>query len=150
MATYSFLDVVAAIKGEGGSVNLAAGAGIAEEGITIEAIEDKNVMTVGADGSTMHSLMATEASTVTIRLLKTSPVNGQLSQMYSTQTVSSSKHGKNTITVRDNTRGDTITLTDVAFKKRPAINYQKEGGTVEWVFDAGKTEMVLGNGESAK
>jgi hypothetical protein len=150
MATYSFLDVVAAIEGEGGSINLATGAGSAEEGITIEALEDKNIMTIGADGASMHSLVANEASTVTIRLLKTSPINGQLSQMYNTQTTSSAKHGKNTVTIRDNQRGDTITLTDVAFKKRPTINFAKEGGSVEWTFDAGKTETVLGNGSSAK
>ena len=58
MATYSFLDVTAAIQGPGGSINLAAGAGSAEEGITIEAMEDKNIMTIGADGAGMHSLVA--------------------------------------------------------------------------------------------
>ena len=148
MATYSFLDVTAAIQGPGGSINLAAGAGSAEEGITIEAMEDKSIMTIGADGAGMHSLVANEASTVTVRLLKTSPVNGQLSQMYNTQTATSANHGKNTITVRDSIRGDSITMTEVAFKKRPAINYAKEGGAVEWTFDAIKTTTVLGNGSN--
>jgi len=148
MATYSFLDVVAAIQGPGGSINLAAGAGSAEEGITIEAMEDKNIMTIGADGAGMHSLVANEASTVTVRLLKTSPINAQLSQMYNTQTASSANHGRNTITVRDSIRGDSITMTEVAFKKRPAINYAKEGGAVEWTFDAIKTTTVLGNGSN--
>ncbi|MDD1617321.1 MAG: DUF3277 family protein [Methylococcaceae bacterium] len=148
MATYSFLDVTAAIQGPGGSINLAAGAGSAEEGITIEAMEDKNIMTIGADGAGMHSLVANEASTVTVRLLKTSPINAQLSQMYNTQTASSANHGRNTITVRDSIRGDSITMTEVAFKKRPAINYAKEGGAVEWTFDAIKTTTVLGNGSN--
>ena len=148
MATYSFLDVTAAIQGAGGSINLAAGAGSAEEGITIEAMEDKNIMTIGADGAGMHSLVANEASTVTVRLLKTSPINAQLSQMYNTQTASSALHGRNTITVRDSIRGDSITMTEVAFKKRPAINYAKEGGAVEWTFDAIKTTTVLGNGSN--
>jgi len=148
MATYSFLDVTAAIQGAGGSINLAAGAGSAEEGITIEAMEDKSIMTIGADGAGMHSLVANEASTVTVRLLKTSPINAQLSQMYNTQTASSALHGRNTITVRDSIRGDSITMTEVAFKKRPAINYAKEGGAVEWTFDAIKTTTVLGNGSN--
>ena len=47
MATYSFQDVAAAIAGVGGSINLASGAAVAEEGITIEAAEDKNIMTIG-------------------------------------------------------------------------------------------------------
>ena len=146
MATYSFQDVVAAISGVGGSINLAAGAGVAEEGITIESMEDKNVMTVGADGSGMHSLVANESSTVTIRLLKISPVNKQLQEMYNQQTKSSANHGRNTITVRDAVRGDNITLTEAAFKKRPTTNYAKEGGIVEWTFDAVKTTTVLGSG----
>lgn len=146
MATYSFQDVVAAISGVGGSINLAAGAGVAEEGITIESVEDKSVMTIGADGAGMHSLVANEASSVTIRLLKTSPVNKQLQEMYNQQTKSSANHGKNTITVRDAVRGDNITLTEVAFKKRPTVTYAKEGGLMEWTFDAIKTTAVLGSG----
>lgn len=146
MATYSFQDVVAAISGVGGSINLASGAAVAEEGITIESVEDKNVMTIGADGSGMHSLVANEASTVTVRLLKTSPVNAQLQLMYNLQTKSSLTHGKNVISIRDVVRGDSITLTQVAFKKRPSINYAKEGGMVEWTFDAVKTTQVLGVG----
>lgn len=146
MATYSFQDVVAAIVGVGGSINLAAGAAVAEEGITIEAVADKNTMTIGADGSGMHSLAANEASTVTVRLLKTSPVNAQLQLMYNLQTKSSLTHGKNVITVRDVVRGDSVVLTQVAFKKRPAINYAKEGGLNEWTFDAVKTTQILGVG----
>ncbi len=146
MATYSFQDVTAALVGVGGSINLASGAAAAEEGITIEAAEDKNVMTVGADGNGMHSLVANESSTVTVRLLKTSPVNAQLQLMYNLQTLSSLTHGKNVITVRDVVRGDAIVLTNVAFKKRPAINYAKEGGVMEWTFDAIKTTTILGVG----
>lgn len=146
MSTYSFLDVTAAIDGPGGSINIGAGAGVAEEGITIEGVNDKNTMLVGADGAGMHSLMADESSTVTIRLLKTSPVNAQLSQMYNAQTVSSATHGRNTITVRDIARGDSITLQQVAFKKRPAIEYAKEAAMMEWTFDAISTVAVLGVG----
>lgn len=146
MATYSFQDVTAALVGVGGSINLASGAAAAEEGITIEAAEDKNIMTIGADGNGMHSLVANESSTVTVRLLKTSPVNSQLQLMYNLQTSSSLTHGKNVVTIRDVVRGDVITLTGVAFKKRPAINFAKEGGFNEWTFDAIKTVTILGVG----
>lgn len=146
MATYSFQDVAAAIVGVGGSINLAAGAAVSEEGITIDAVEDKNVMTIGADGSGMHSLVANESATVTVRLLKTSPVNAQLQLMYNLQTKSSLTHGKNVITVRDVVRGDMIALTNVAFKKRPSVTYAKEGGIMEWTFDAIKTTQILGVG----
>lgn len=146
MATYSFLDVNAAITGPGGAINLGAGAGAAEEGITIESLEDKNIMTIGADGQGMHSLVAGEASTVTVRLLKTSPTNALLQTMYNYQTTSSVLHGKNTIVVSDLGRGDVITLQQVAFKKRPTTEYAKEGGAVEWTFDAVTADVILGIG----
>ena len=146
MATYSFKDVVAAINGPGGSTSLASEAGSAQEGITIEAVEDKNVMTIGADGSVMHSLLATRAATVTIRLLKTSPVNAVLQTMYNLQTQSSATHGKNVITVQDVARGDNISLSQVAFKKLPVVTYAREGGNMEWTFDAGKVQYILGAG----
>ncbi len=146
MATYSFQDVTAAIVGVGGSINLASGAGVADEGITIEAAEEKNIMTIGAGGDGMHSLVANESATVTIRLLKTSPVNAQLQLMYNLQTKSSLTHGKNVITVRDVVRGDMIALTNVAFKKRPSVTYSKEGGLMEWAFDAIRTTQILGVG----
>ena len=146
MATYSFKDITAALVGVGGSINLGAGAAIAEEGITIEPTEDKNIMTIGADGAGMHSLVAGEASTVTVRLLKTSPTNAQLQTMYNVQTLSSLAHGKNVLTVRDIARGDAIVLTGVAFKKAPSISYAKEGGIMEWTFDAIKSVRTLGAG----
>jgi hypothetical protein len=149
MGTYSFQDVTAALVGIGGAINLASGAGAAEEGITVEAVGDKSAMTIGADGSGMHSLSADESSTATIRLLKTSPVNAQLMLMYNLQTRSSVAHGKNVITIRDTARGDTIVLVEAAFKKRPAISYAKDGGTVEWVFDCIKTVQLLGIGVPA-
>tara|TARA_R110000868_G_scaffold128723_6_gene337063 strand:+ start:2557 stop:3009 length:453 start_codon:yes stop_codon:yes gene_type:complete len=146
MATYSFQDVTAAIIGVGGSINLASGAGAAEEGISIEAVQDKNVMTIGADGAGMHSLIADNSATVTVRLLKTSPTNALLQTMYNLQTFSGALHGSNTITVRDISRGDSITLTQCAFKKRASVTYAKEGGMMEWAFDAIRTTQILGIG----
>lgn len=146
MSTYSFLDIVAAIDGPGGSVNLGAGAGAAEEGITIESVNDKSSMITGADGSGMHSLRADNAKSVTVRLLKTSPVNALLMNMYNYQTMSSATHGKNTISVRDIARGDAITLEQVAFKRPPNLEFQVEGGINEWQFDAIDSTTVLGVG----
>ena len=146
MSTYSFLDIVAAIDGPGGSVNLGAGAGPAEEGITIESVNDKSTMITGADGSGMHSLRADNSKAVTVRLLKTSPVNALLMNMYNFQTMSSVTHGKNTISVRDVARGDAITLEQVAFKRPPNLEFQIEGGMNEWQFDAIDSTTVLGVG----
>src|SRR5690348_11425020 len=95
--TYSFLNVQASIVGPGGSFNLGDGAGVTEEGITIERQDDKDAMTIGADGIGMHSLRASKAGTVTVRLLKTSPQNAKLMAMYDLQTLSSTLHGQNVI-----------------------------------------------------
>lgn len=146
MASYSFRDVVATIIGPGGSVNLGFGSGSAEEGIDIEAAEDSNVMTIGADGSVMHSLIVNDASLVTVRKLQNSPVNFQLQLMYNLQSSSSALHGRNVLTIRHTAQGDFITLTQAAFKRRPNVTYAKQGGMVEWTFDAGRTAQILGVG----
>jgi hypothetical protein len=146
MATYSFLDVQAVVAGPGGVANIGQGSGASEEGITIEAAEDKNVMTIGVDGSVQHSLVASTAVKLTVRLLKTSPINNILMTMYNIQTTSSSLHGQNAITVANPHSGDTIQITAAAFSKRPSITYAKEGGMNEWAFDGGQCVTVLGLG----
>lgn len=146
MPTYSFKDVNAAITGPGGTFNMANGAAASEEGITIVPVSDKNTMEIGADGRGQHSLIAGEASTVTVNLLKTSPINALLQQMYNYQTSSSVLHGRNTIVVSDLARGDLVTLRQVAFKRAPDINYKGVAGMNTWVFDAITTGRVLGIG----
>lgn len=146
MGTYSFLNITGTITGPGGNVNLAAGAAIADEGITIEHIEDKNVMTIGADGLGQHSLVASDAKTITIRTLKTSPLNAQLMVMYNTQSLSSSLWGTNQVNFQDTHRGDFFAGQNVAFKKPPTIVYAKEAGMNEWVLDCMKGDLILGSG----
>lgn len=144
---YSFLNVSAMMAGPGLAANLASGAAAAEEGITIEANEDKNIMTIGADGKGQHSLIANDAATVTIRLLKTSPANQLLMIAYDLQSGSSALWGQNIITVTDSGRGDITVVTQMAFKKKPTLTYAKEGGMMEWAFDGVAASTVLGAGQ---
>lgn len=146
MATYSFLNVNAAMADPGGALNLGAGAANAEEGITIEAPEDKNIMTIGADGSGQHSLVASDARKITIRLLKTSPTNALLMVMYNLQSATPALWGQNVMTIVDTARGDVTTAQAMAFNKVPTITYAKEAGINEWVFDAIKVDTILGAG----
>ena len=146
MSTYSFLDVVAGIAGPGLIANLGAGAAVAEEGITIEAVEDKKIMTIGADGKGQHSLIASDACTITIRLLKTSPINAMLMAAYEFQTSSSAYHGRNVLTITNPSAGDVTVVQQVAYKKKPTLTYAKEAGMNEWVFDGIKTNSLLGIG----
>ncbi|MCX5516234.1 DUF3277 domain-containing protein [Kaistia algarum] len=148
--TYSFLDVQAAITGPGGAFTIGGpNAANAEEGITIARGEDKNTMTMGADGSGMHSLHAGRHGTLAIRLLKTSPVNQMLMALYNFQTFSSANHGRNVIVVRNPISGDTTTARGCAFKKVPDLSYAKDGNTHEWSFDAIAIDTILGNGTPA-
>jgi hypothetical protein len=142
--TYSFLDVNAAIVGPGGGFSIGSGAGAAEEGITIAPTGDIGGMLIGADGSGQHSLYGDKSGRVTIRLLKTSPVNKKLSLLYAFQTASAAAHGQNTITINDSQRGDVISCSQVGFAKAPDLTYAKDGGTVEWEFNAVKIERTLG------
>jgi hypothetical protein len=142
--TYSFLDVSCGFTGPGIATQLGAGSGSAEEGITIAPTEDLNKMTIGADGSGMHSLHADKSAKITVRLLKNSPQNAVLSKAVAFQRASSASHGQNTITVTNSTSGDSHTLTGVAFRKIPDITYAKDGDVLEWEFDAIRWEQLLG------
>jgi hypothetical protein len=144
MATYSFMDVTASIVGPGGSFALGYGSCNAEEGISVAMVENKNLMTIGADGCVMHSLHAGNGGTVTIRFLKTSGTNQQLQQMYDIQRVTSALWGLNTIVISDTASGDQITCTNVAFQRFPTVNYAKDGGIQEWIFDCGQVDQILG------
>lgn len=150
MTAYSFADVEASISGPGGNFPLCgAEAGVAEEGITIAATNESNVLTTGADGGWMHSLRVEASGTVTVRLLKTSTINRQLMELYTHQRASARTWGQNVITLRDLARGDTVTCTGAAFGKVPDLGYAVEGGTVEWTFQCGKIQRDLGPGIGA-
>lgn len=144
--TYSFLDVNASIVGPGGAFNLGSGSGVDKEGIDIVANEDIDSMQIGADGEAMHSLVANKAGRITVRLLKTSPVNAQLSAMVAFQRTSGANHGQNTISLVNKVTGDTITCQLVAFAKIPDLKFGAEAGSNAWEFNAGSIDPGLGNG----
>ena len=144
MATYSFLSVTASLTGATGSVDLSYGASIAKEGITITPTGSRNTMTPGADGEVMHSLKADKSGTVTVRLLKTSPQNKKLMAMFNAQQLSASAWGNNVITIQQRDSDDSIICRSVAFQNMPTITYAEEGGLMEWTFDCGKIDGILG------
>lgn len=145
MTTYSFADINASISGPGGAFSLGAGAGVAEEGITIDMIEDKDTMVIGADGSVLHNLHAGNGGTVTIRFLKTSPTNAKLQTMYNIQSASSANWGGNSITLNNPATGDIILATDAAFRRQPSVSYAKDGPVLEWAFNCGRVTNHLGD-----
>lgn len=144
MATYSFMDVTASLTGVTGSIDLGYGSANSEEGITVTMTESKNTMTIGADGEVMHSLHAGKSGSITVTLLKTSPVNKRLSLAYNAQSQSSATWGNNVIVIRNHSSGDITTARSVAFQKQPDHANAKVGNTVSWVFDAGKIDQILG------
>lgn len=144
--TYSFIDCFAAITGPGLSINLGMGAGVAEEGITIEYLEDKSAVVIGADGTPMQTLHAGTPGTILCRLLKTSPTNSLLSLAYNFQKLTSGNWGQNTIVLRLANFGDIITASACAFKRGPTMVYAKAAGMNEWAFSAGQIESMLGGG----
>lgn len=144
MATYSFLDVNCSINGPGGAFGLGSGAGNAEEGIDVVPSEALNNMAIGADGSGMHSLRANYSGKITVRLLKTSPVNKQLMDMLNTQKTSGSLWGQNTISLTNSATGDSIIGAQAAFDKVPDLKYATTGGMNEWSWDCINISETLG------
>jgi predicted SPOUT superfamily RNA methylase MTH1 len=144
MPAYSFQDVEATLSGPTGDADLGFGASIAKEGITIVRSRDTNTMDIGADGGGQHSLHADKSGHVTIRTLKTSPLNSTLQTMYDAQRASASLWGQNVIVVSETESGDVTTCQEVAFKKDADLTYADEAGIMEWGFDAILIDKVLG------
>jgi hypothetical protein len=91
-------------------------------------------------------LIASDAAVITVRLLKTSPVNALLNALYTAQSAYSKIWGSNVITVTDTARNDYTVAQKCAFKKKPTITYAKEGGMMEWTFDCESVISILGAG----
>jgi hypothetical protein len=144
MSTYSFQDVAANLDGPTGTADLGYGAAIAKEGITINSTQDKNTMTIGADGEGTHNLHADKSGNVIVRVLKTSPLNAVLHAHYDAQQLSASLWGQNIIVVRQTQSGDITTCKKCAFAKKPDLTYADESGLVEWHFHSIKIDTILG------
>lgn len=145
--SYSFIDSHCAIVGPGGAIDVGAGSGIAEEGITFDPSEDIGSMVIGADGAGMHSLHANKSGTVTIRLLKDSNTNALLQSMYDFQTSSAANYGQNTISFANTVSGDSVTCQQAAFARAPTITYAKQAQLLEWKFNSIKIDRTLGTGD---
>jgi hypothetical protein len=141
--TYSFVDTNCTIVGPGLQVVLGAGSGAAEGGITFEMAEDKDTQRVGADGTVMHSLHAGQMGVAIVRLQKTSPNNAQLMVGYNAQRTFSTNWGGNVITLTT-IQGDNVTCRGVAFQREPNKGYDKEGADMEWRFNVGTLDSILG------
>jgi hypothetical protein len=146
LQTYSFMDVNGTISGPGLFVKFGNGTGQADEGITVEQTEDKNRMTPGASGEVMHTLIGVDAARIAIHVLKTSPLNQQLSAGFNYQKQSSLFWGINTITITNPITGDHITAAQVAFTRRPPNAWGKEPVPIVWEMEAGHLYADLGSG----
>jgi hypothetical protein len=148
MATYSFLRTSTRPSAvPGGSFQLGSGSGNADEGISFDDADPKNTMTPGADGQVMHSLHASNAGKVVVRLLKTSPVNAQLSQLYANQKKRRARCGGRTSS--PSTTWPAATWSRPGRWRSPSTPhaaYAKDGNVMEWEFDVGALDILLGTG----
>jgi hypothetical protein len=135
MASYSFKDTFCSLEGPGGSLSLGT-AGVGTEGITISANTDRNIMEVGCGGAVQNSLVLNYSGTISLSLLKTSPGQYILNEMFNFQSASAVQWGKNIITLQTS-NGDSVVCSQVSFKKMPSQEYKTAAGMVTWEFDAG-------------
>ena len=142
--SYSFADVTGTLVGPGGVVDLGHGSAVGEEGIKISMAAEGGSMTIGVDGCGMHNLNADKSGTVTIELLKTSPVNAKLQAMMNMQGQNASLWGKNIISITNTVSGDKTICSSCAFGKKPDVVYKKDGGVVSWTFNALSIDTILG------
>ena len=146
--TYSFLDTYASLQDDatGAFFSLGSGAGVAEEGITVEQVADVDNMFIGIDGVPVHSLVANKGAHVTVRLLKTSPINFLLQNLLQQNRNTALTWAQMTIKISNAGLGDNISNQSVAFAKVPTVTYAKDAGMNEWRFNVGICDVLLGGG----
>jgi hypothetical protein len=146
-ATYAFQDVTAILKCPMGSFTISGPeTAAAEEAITITWGEESNTQTIGADGSVMNSMHSARAGTVVFRLLKTSPMNEKLQQIFHYEHQSSALWGNDTITIENPARGDKYVLLGCAWVRIPTNTYAKIGNTLEYEMHVAIIDSRLGSG----
>ncbi len=145
MSAYSFLNVQASIVGPGLATQIGSSAAAAKEGLSTSFEEDKTTVTTGADGAIMTSVRASMTGRITVRLLKTSPINAVLSSAFNFQRQGAANAGQNNIQVVDKIRGDVVTGRQMSFVKFPDNNWSEEGNILEWQF-VGIVNEILGVG----
>lgn len=132
---YSFINCVCTLNdaATGTVLSLGNGAGNAAEGITFTHTEEKTTVVTGADGTIMQSLHAGMTGRMMIRLLKTSPLNNALSNLYNAQRLGGAvTWGQNQILINEIASGDVIEGSNMAFVKHPDIVYATEGNVNDW------------------
>lgn len=142
--TYSFADVHASITGPSLAAILGDGSGSSEEGISFEPSDERDRMTIGADGSGMHSLSQNRSGKIMVRILKTSPLNAILQQAMNFQSSSSLFHGKNLINLTNPVTGDALAANGCAFERQPPNVWGKDANILEWTFNAISVSQTLG------
>lgn len=143
--TYSFLDVQATISGPGGMADIKS-SGVSEEGITITQVSPKDVMTIGAAGNGMHTLVGTDAARVEVSMLKTAPGNSVFNTLYNFGKQSSANWGQLQFTVQNPVTGDSITLLGGAFEKQADVRYAGQQTLMVWPMLFISRDDILGNG----
>jgi len=143
---YSFADVNIAITGPFINASLSK-PGVSNEGAVVRMDGEKNRKTVGAGGSWMQSLIVAQSGRVRLSLLKTGVGNSILSAAYNSQKSSAAYWGQNLITINNPVSLDNVTAQGGAFLKLPDVTYSADGtALMEWEFDCGLIEMLLGAG----
>jgi hypothetical protein len=139
------MNVAGSIAGPGGVVSIGYPNGNAKEGLHVEYLEAKDAMVVGADGAIMHSLRSGNAARVTVNLLKTSPTNALLSNLYNFQRTQASFWGLNTIAISDVQRGDVGAGSQMAFERHTGVVWAEDANIMQWSFQ-GNWLQILGSG----
>lgn len=112
--------------------------------ISIARNEEKYTLRVGADGEAARSRTNNNSTRVTVRLLNTSSANLALSALYNVGEAAGGNANVFPLLIQD-LSGNSLYVAEQAWiVQMPAINFGKEVGTVEWVFETPSLAMVHG------
>lgn len=112
--------------------------------VTAERNEDMWTTQIGTDGEDTRSKSNNRSGSITVSLMQTSDSNAVLSALALTDEASNS--AALPLQIKDNS-GNTLLIAETAWiKKMPSVEYGREAGPREWVFETGVLVMnVAGN-----
>jgi len=110
--------------------------------VSVEYEEDLWTKQVGADGHVARSKTNNATARVTVRLMQTSMSNDLLSAIALLDR--HANEGVFPLMIKDNS-GRSLHVAESAWIARPPnVEYAREAGTREWIFDTGQMESFVG------
>ena len=141
MSSYSYINVAATLDGQ-----IVQGLWDGDDAIVVTQSSDSGTGMTGADGSSIFSVSASKAATISIKLQHTSPTHRLLMQKLKRQQALGANASAFPFTVIDSVSGEGGTASECYVQTAPADSKGVNAVVREWVLWTGNFTHEVPNG----